>query len=143
VVLIRPAKLDAVDLEAQADFDREFAKMLVDTTDARRGDRKTAPPVFDSAVPMIKGGGDIAATSHEGKMAFALMTKRGNKSQLRSLEIPLESAIAINALSHQERSKAEQEQLKRLVLQNERRLERSEMDGRCFLLCALGKGIRR
>lgn len=41
----------------------------------------------------------------------------------------MDSTIALNSKSQQAQSKAEQEQLKRLVLQNERRLERSEMEG--------------
>lgn len=41
----------------------------------------------------------------------------------------MDSTIALNTRTQQAQSKAEQEQLKRLVLQNERRLERSEMEG--------------
>lgn len=41
----------------------------------------------------------------------------------------MDSTIALNSKSQQAQSKAEQERLKRLVLQNERRLERSEMEG--------------
>lgn len=82
VVLIREPKHDEVDTEAQADFDREFAKMLVDTSDARRGERKNAPPIFDTAVPLIRR----KAEDSEGdlsKMAFTLLSKRGNKPQVR------------------------------------------------------------
>jgi len=138
VVVLRDPKREEIDLEAQAEFDREFAKMLVDNSEARR-DRKTAPPVFDSAVPMVKRRTEEQSIS-EGKMAFTLLTKRGNRQQLRSLEIPAESAIAINSRSYQERNKAEQEQLKRLVLQNERRLEQSEIQS--FVQDARDRGIK-
>jgi regulator of nonsense transcripts 2 len=47
--------------------------------------------------------------------------------QIRDIAIPLDSAIAVNSRSHQLKNKAEQEQLKRLVLQNERRQGQSEM----------------
>ena len=118
--------------------------MLADTTDARR-ERKAPAPIFDTAVPLIKrraapinavtpsGPAQNAATPvstpPQGGMNFTLLSKKGNKQQMRNLDIPLDSAIALNSLSHQQKNKAEQEQLKRLVLQNERRLEKSEMQG--------------
>jgi len=142
VVVIRDQhKHDEADEEAQTDFDREFARMLADTTDARR-ERKAPAPIFDTAVPLIKRraqpavgaagpatNGLAAAPPAQGGMNFTLLSKRGNKQQMRNLDIPLDSAIAVNSMSHQQRNKAEQEQLKRLVLQNERRLEKSEMQG--------------
>ncbi|ORY33038.1 armadillo-type protein [Naematelia encephala] len=135
VVLIRSKeqKQDEHDVEAAADFDREFAKMLADTTDARRGDRKNAPPIFDTAVPHIKKASTQEPGTDEGKMAFTLLSKRGNRQQMRSLDVPVDSAMALNIRTHQLQSKAEQEQLKRLVLQNERRQERSELHGQsCY-----------
>ena len=49
----------------------------------------------------------------------------------------MDSTIAMNIRSHQLRSKAEQEQLKRLVLQNERRQGMSEVQGASSLLPSL------
>ena len=46
--------------------------------------------------------------------------------QVRAVEIPIDSTIALNTRSQQLASEAEKEQLKRLVLQNERRQEQSE-----------------
>lgn len=137
---------DEADEEARSDFDREFARMLADTTDARR-ERKAPAPIFDTAVPLIKRRAGATTASHpptapsapaapvsagsSNGMSFTLLSKKGNKQQLRNLDIPLDSAIAVNSMSHQQRNKAEQEQLKRLVLQNERRLGQSEMHGEC------------
>ena len=143
VVVIRDQhKHDEADEEAQTDFDREFARMLADTTDARR-ERKAPAPIFDTAVPLIKrrvpatagqptsgNGPALPPAPVQSGMNFTLLSKRGNKQQMRNLDIPLDSAIALNSMSHQQRNKAEQEQLKRLVLQNERRLEKSEMQGK-------------
>jgi hypothetical protein len=50
-------------------------------------------------------------------------------NQVRDIEIPIDSAIAVNSRTYQLQNKAEQEQLKRLVLQNERRQGLSEMQG--------------
>ncbi|OCF78858.1 hypothetical protein I204_00802 [Kwoniella mangroviensis CBS 8886] len=134
VVLIRNKEKEQhseMDEQAQSEFDREFAKILADTTDARRDQRKNAPPVFDTAVPLIRKK-DVG--EQEGKMQFTLLSKKGNRQQIRSLDIPLDSTIAMNSRSHQAQSKAEQEQLKRLVLQNEWRLERAEVQGQSYLV---------
>ncbi|WWC72867.1 uncharacterized protein I206_106831 [Kwoniella pini CBS 10737] len=144
VVLIRSEtknERSEMDEAAQSEFDREFAKLLADTTDTRRDQRKNAPPVFDTAVPLIRKRADEGQKPNsndkngnigidngvEGKMQFMLLSKKGNRQQIRSLDIPVDSTIAMNSRSHQAQSKAEQEQLKRLVLQNERRLERAEV----------------
>nr|XP_018259411.1 uncharacterized protein I303_08339 [Kwoniella dejecticola CBS 10117]OBR81569.1 hypothetical protein I303_08339 [Kwoniella dejecticola CBS 10117] len=125
-----------VDEQAESEFDREFARLLADTTDTRRDQRKNAPPVFDTAVPLIRKRPEEQARSTanvngiantKGKMQFMLLSKKGNRQQIRSLDIPVDSNIAMNSRTHQAQSKAEQEQLKRLVLQNERRLERAEV----------------
>ncbi|KAJ9104356.1 hypothetical protein QFC19_003998 [Naganishia cerealis] len=125
------SKRDEYDEEAEDEFNREFAKMLADTTEVRRDVRKAAP-VFDQAVPLIRRAQQSTeeqaeATPSDGKhMQFSLLAKKGNKQTVRTLEIPVDSAIAINTRSQQLQNKQEQEQLKRLVLQNERRLEQSE-----------------
>lgn len=81
VVLIRDPKHDEVDEEAAADFDREFAKMMADTTDARRGDnRRAPPPVFDTAIPYVKKREEREAA--EGRMHFTLLSKKGNRQQV-------------------------------------------------------------
>jgi regulator of nonsense transcripts 2 len=92
VVLIKDAKEKEYDQEEEDAFNREFAKMLADTTDARKVDRKTAPPVFDTAVPLIRRQQQQQAqqdttpaepkTSH---MQFSLLSKKGNKQQVSSL----------------------------------------------------------
>jgi regulator of nonsense transcripts 2 len=46
---------------------------------------------------------------------------------VRSVDIPIDSSIASNVRTHQAASRAEQEQLKRLVLQNEKRLENEDL----------------
>jgi regulator of nonsense transcripts 2 len=113
VVVLRekPPVHDSEDEDARMDFDREFAKMLADTTDAKRGERKPAP-IFDTAVPLIKrpvavGSVDMGSRSRSGgdpghanasagrektqsastvmaeQMQFSLMSKKGNKQQVR------------------------------------------------------------
>lgn len=87
VVILRDPKHEEVDEEAKDLFDREFAKMLADTTDARRGDlRKAPPPIFDTAVPVVRKRDEPTTT--DGKLQFQLLSKRGNRQQVR-LHLPL------------------------------------------------------
>lgn len=77
------------DPEAEAEFDRELAKMMSESLDSRKFDRK---PVFDVPPPMRRGQHMSTADDEsppEGTstpsrtMAFSLMTKKGNKQQVR------------------------------------------------------------
>lgn len=79
VVLLRdqPREQDEFDERAQDEFDRDFARMLADTT----VERKAAPPVFDQAVPMFRKR-QQNGESEAGKMQFMLLSKKGNKQQV-------------------------------------------------------------
>lgn len=80
-----------MDPEAEADFDREFAKMMAESLDSRKFDRK---PLFDVPLPMRRAQRDIPMAGDESPvegtstppnpntMAFSLMTKKGNKQQV-------------------------------------------------------------
>lgn len=80
------------DPEADAEFDRELAKMMAESLDSRKFERK---PVFDVPLPMRRSGlsreptmGSEAAdvpspTQAPGTMAFSLLTKKGNRQQVR------------------------------------------------------------
>jgi regulator of nonsense transcripts 2 len=83
--LLDDARHSEYDQEAEDAFNKEFAKMLADTTDTRRIDRKTAPPVFDTAVPLIKRAHlqDDNQPSDGKHMQFSLLSKKGNKQQVR------------------------------------------------------------
>ena len=92
MVLIKDVKEEEYDQEEEDAFNREFAKMLADTTDARKVDRKTAPPVFDTAVPLIRRQQQQQAQQDafpsEAKanhMQFSLLSKKGNKQQVSAL----------------------------------------------------------
>lgn len=79
------------DPEAEADFDRELAKMMAESLDSRKFDRK---PMFDVPLPMRRAPRDTSTAAddspNEGTatppnmMAFSLMTKRGNRQQVRA-----------------------------------------------------------
>lgn len=84
------------DPEAEAEFDREFAKMMSESLDSRKFDRK---PMFDVPLPMRRAQretttaaddsgneGGTATPPNANTMAFSLMTKKGNKQQACTLD---------------------------------------------------------
>jgi regulator of nonsense transcripts 2 len=87
IVVTRPE--EAVDPEDEADFDREFAKMMAESIESRKFERKQQ---FDVPLPMrVKAregpgadGDGVADTASVGNptMAFSLLTKKGNRQQV-------------------------------------------------------------
>lgn len=82
---------EQVDPEDEADFEREYAKMMAESLESRKHDRK---PTFDVPLPMRRKERDPNAMSDSwaeesaspsapsGTMAFSLLTKRGNRQQV-------------------------------------------------------------
>ena len=78
------------DPEDEAEFEREYAKMMAESLDSRKHERKST---FDVPLPMRRkeantsndpwvdepAGGHV---SPAGTMAFSLLTKRGNRQQV-------------------------------------------------------------
>jgi regulator of nonsense transcripts 2 len=93
IVVTRPE--DQRDPEAEADFDRELAKLMAESAESRKFDRK---PIFDVPLPMRRtvrdattsvtaeeNGADSRAQSPAdgpGMMRFALLSKKGPKQQV-------------------------------------------------------------
>ncbi|KAF2193227.1 ARM repeat-containing protein [Zopfia rhizophila CBS 207.26] len=110
--------------EAEAEFDRELAKLMSESLDSRKFERK---PVFDVPLPMRRAreaaanaedsGGEAptqAAPVHT--MKFSLLSKRGNRQQTRSIDLPSDSNFAVAMRSKQQAEKEEQQRIKNLVL---------------------------
>lgn len=141
--LSRPKDPNAITADEEDEFNRELAKMMSGTGEVRKAsDRK--PALLDVGVPFVKrtargGTGRLlheeAEEGLEGEeqvpkgMRFTLLTKKGSKQQTLSMEIPLESAIAVHTLEKRALDKAEQQELKKLVLDYETREEASEKQG--------------
>ncbi|KAL2286195.1 hypothetical protein FJTKL_07018 [Diaporthe vaccinii] len=115
---------EEIDPEEDADFEREYAKMMSDSLESRKLDRR---PVFDVALPvrsrpreatlsMDQGDGDSEAPAPAPKMAFSVLTKKGNKQQTRTLELPTDSHFAVAMRSQQQAEREEQQRIKNLVL---------------------------
>lgn len=89
IIVTRPE--DQRDPEADAEFDRELAKMMADSVESRKFDRK---PVFDVPLPMRKTATATSTPNSEpsqpieapsNTMKFALLSRKGNKPQARLL----------------------------------------------------------
>ncbi|KAG5458608.1 MAG: Up-frameshift suppressor 2-domain-containing protein, partial [Olpidium bornovanus] len=120
----RQRAMDEADMEADAEFEREFTKLMSESVDSRKFERKAA---FDLSIPMkVRAQSKAAAAEHGDDedrkgVAFTLLTKKGNKQQLRTMEIPSDSPLALNTKSQQEAEREEQQKLKQLVLSYEQR----------------------
>ncbi|KAF2713377.1 nonsense-mediated mRNA decay factor [Pleomassaria siparia CBS 279.74] len=120
---------DERDPEADAEFDRELAKMMMESAESRKFERK---PVFDVPLPMRRAreaainpedsGGEAPAAPAPSlatpgpMMKFSLLSKRGNKQQTRSIDLPSDSTFAVAMRSKQQAEKEEQQRIKNLVL---------------------------
>ncbi|RMZ84489.1 hypothetical protein DV736_g6601, partial [Chaetothyriales sp. CBS 134916] len=116
---------EQLDPEAEAEFDKEFDKMMAESLDSRKFERKTH---FDVPLPIRKvqrmpaapaDDEDIdsgAETPPSSTMAFSLMTKKGNRPQTRTIELPSDSNFALSMKSKQAAEREEQQRIKNLVL---------------------------
>lgn len=85
---------EEVDPEDEAEFEREYAKMMTESLESRKHDRK---PMFDVPLPMRRKERETSAvndswteetaspTTPSGTMAFSLLTKRGNRQQVKQI----------------------------------------------------------
>lgn len=124
---------EEVDPEDEAEFEREYARIMAESLESRKFDRK---PMFDVALP-VRSKRDLSSTATEGgdgggtgggggdgeqsaggtpTMAFSLLTKRGNRQQTRTLELPSDSDFAVAMRSQQQAEREEQQRIKNLVL---------------------------
>lgn len=124
---------DERDPEADAEFDRELAKLMSEGMESRKFERK---PVFDVPLPMRRrdktnppeesNTETAAAPASLNTMKFSLLSKRGNKQQTRSIDLPSDSTFAVSMLSKQQAEREEQQRIKELVMNYELRDDDSE-----------------
>ncbi|KAL6703380.1 mRNA decay protein [Coniothyrium glycines] len=115
---------DERDPEADAAFDRELAKLMSEGAESRKFDRK---PVFDVPLPMRRARETVVNADDSGNeapapvmpshtMKFSLLSKRGNRTQTRSIDLPSDSTFAVAMRNKQQADKEEQQRIKSLVL---------------------------
>lgn len=135
-----------LDPEEEAEFDREFAKMMSESLESRKFDRK---PVFDVPLPIRRGTGVLtretgvltrentvdseqgeAEPEEKGTMMFSLLTKRGNRQQTKMVALPSDSGFAVAMKDKREKEREEKQKIKALVMSYDRMEEPSEADCR-------------
>ncbi|KAL2754571.1 hypothetical protein ACRALDRAFT_2060376 [Sodiomyces alcalophilus JCM 7366] len=120
-----------IDPEEEAEFEREYAKMMAESLESRKFERK---PLFDVPLPVrpktkdLSSSSDQAASGPGPTMAFSLLTKKGNRQQTRTVEVPSDSTFAVAMKNQQQAEREEQQRIKNLVLNYEIR-ENEEQDG--------------
>ncbi|KAI1100115.1 ARM repeat-containing protein [Jackrogersella minutella] len=128
-------KAEEVDPEDEADFEREYAKMMAESLESRKFDRK---PLFDVPLPVRPKTRDVSSTpmdadnangeSTPSTMAFSLLTKKGNRQQTRTVALPSDSTFAVAMKTQQAAEREEQQRIKNLVLNYDLR-ESEDPDG--------------
>ncbi|KAH6899048.1 armadillo-type protein [Thelonectria olida] len=116
---------EQVDPEDEADFEREYAKMMAESLESRKFERKQ---LFDVPLPVrpknreTSASGEASTSNGQGEsparntMAFSLLTKRGNRQQTRTVELPSDSTFAVAMKNQQQAEREEQQRIKNLVL---------------------------
>ncbi|CAJ2512190.1 Uu.00g052050.m01.CDS01 [Anthostomella pinea] len=136
IIVTREA--EKLDPEAEAEFEREYAKMMAESLESRKFDRK---PLFDVPLPVrgktreIPTGTEPEEKKAEGTpntMAFSLLTKKGNRQQTRTVAMPSDSTFAVAMKTQQQAEREEQQRIKNLVLNYDLR-ESEEPDGDTLL----------
>ncbi|CAG8561233.1 3829_t:CDS:10, partial [Paraglomus brasilianum] len=110
----------------EEEFEREFSKMMTESIESRKYERK--PAMLDVAIPMHLKRGNDKTLDTDSSVAFTLLTKKGNKQQLKTMEVPANSALAVNTRTKQEAERVEQLQLKQIVLNYEEREEKNQRE---------------
>ncbi|KAF2964295.1 hypothetical protein GQX73_g9280 [Xylaria multiplex] len=131
--IIVTKKVEEFDPEAEAEFDREFAKMMTESLESRKFDRK---PLFDVPLPLRSKARDPSVNTDSedqngdgtSTMAFSLLTKKGNRQQTRNVVLPSDSTFAVAMKNQQQAEREEQQRIKNLVLNYDLR-ENEDLDG--------------
>ncbi|KAJ3021095.1 UNVERIFIED_CONTAM: hypothetical protein HDU68_009800 [Siphonaria sp. JEL0065] len=115
-----------VDAEFEVEFDKEFSKMMQDSLESRKFEKK-AQAVFDVAIPVKRGVVFQQADSGppEG-VVFSFLTKKGNKPQMKAVELPQDSSFVVKTKQVKEAELEEKKQLKKLVLSYDDRADDDE-----------------
>ncbi|CAB4424993.1 unnamed protein product [Rhizophagus irregularis] len=119
-LIVHTNRQEKVPTEEDEEFEREFSRMMTESMESRKYERK--PAMLDVAIPMYLKGSDKVSDFLDGNVAFTLLTKKGRKT----MEVPSDSALAVNTRSKQEAEREEQQQLKKLVLNYEEREEQNQ-----------------
>jgi regulator of nonsense transcripts 2 len=123
---------------------------MSESAESRKFERK---PVFDVPLPMRRAR-EVPVTAEDSgseappqpviaqnTMKFSLLSKRGNKTQTRSIDLPSDSTFAVAMRNKQQAEKEEQQRIKNLVLNYD--LRDDDTDGDSPFLFTLQRNPNR
>ncbi|XP_071816904.1 regulator of nonsense transcripts 2-like isoform X3 [Apostichopus japonicus] len=120
-----------INCEEDDDFSSEYEKLMAETY--QRTVETSKVPQLDIGVPVLHKPTPKKLTfssmqplqeEEKNTMNFTLMTKKGNKQQLKAFEVPIDSTLVTNLKNREEAEQAEKQRLKKLTLDiNERQEE--------------------
>ncbi|KAF4525966.1 hypothetical protein B566_EDAN000757 [Ephemera danica] len=121
------------DCQEDLDFMAAFDKMVSDNIQDRMKESVKLPH-HDIVVP-VNVKGSSAKKVYEQLLEpeetvttvnFVLITRKGNKQQLKNLVVPITSELALNQKNREEAERAEKERVKKLTLDINERLEEED-----------------
>jgi len=116
--------------EADEEFDREFSRLMSESLESRKYERKA---VFDVALPVKRPSRQANFELNEdgmgtpSNMPFTLLSKKGNKQQSKQVDLPINSTLALAMRDKQQAALAEQKRIKSYVLNYERQGEENDV----------------
>lgn len=110
---------DEEEEELDMDFDKEFSRMLLEGRDQRKAAEKKSS-TFDASIP-LRNRPNIQELSRAQEVTFTLLTKKGQKQQSKQISLPASSTLVVSTLSKQVADLKEKEEMKRIVLDLEKR----------------------
>lgn len=106
------------------EFEKEFNAFLHESTESRKLESRK-PVHLDVVIPgklmHHESKEETESTCFQDRFLFNLLTKKGSRPQMKTMLVPSDSAFASSVLSKMEAKKAEQRELKQLVLGYEQR----------------------
>jgi regulator of nonsense transcripts 2 len=116
VVLLQQRKeQDDLDKEAEADFAREFSKMMTESIESRK--HETRRPL-EVTMPLRRSQIQAITTplSSEGQVQFSFLSRKG---KVKDLQLPANSKLVLSAQASRQAELAEQAAIKQLVISYE------------------------
>lgn len=111
---------ESIEADAEeAAFTAEYAQLMNDSLDSRKFEKKQSG--FDIPLPIkSKTGASGITVNDSDRVVFSVLTKKGNKQQIKTVELPASSSFVVNTQNKLVAEHLERMQLKKIVLDYER-----------------------
>jgi regulator of nonsense transcripts 2 len=97
-------------------FGLQFQSLMSESLHSRRNERAVN---IDFSVPVLQRSDMAGSSSAPNTSSFSLLTKRSNKVELKTIEVPSDAKMVSLTKARQEESRQEQKHIKKLILDYE------------------------